>query len=300
MKNQKVYEKITDLITAKLEQGDIPWRKPWSTNGCAQVGDCKSLISHKPYRGINALLTAMSGYSSPYWLTYKQAIELGANVRRGEKATPIIFWNWIEKDKQGKDKDKKDVIPFIKQYSIFNVEQIEGLKIEPKKLGIGVEKKIDFKPIEKAESIVKAYADGPDIRSVEQRAYYAPSADLVNMPKKESFSSVEEYYAVLFHELGHSTGHARRLNRNSLTQVNLFGSHDYSKEELVAEMTAAFLCGVSAISSDSLLDNRAAYIQNWLKVLRNNTKWLVEAAQSAQKAADLIQGIKPEKKGGEK
>lgn len=279
-----VYEIITNRIIERLEKGNIPWAKPWV--GGDQVIPMNG-TTMKPYRGINVLLTSMMGYANPHWMTFKQAQKLGAQVIKGEKGTPLVYWNFVNK-KDDKGEDKK--IPFMKYYTVFNADQIEDLdkKFYPKPV-----KQIIFKKINRCEKIVAKFKKAPKIQHKEQRAYYRPSKDMVNMPASDTFKTREEYYSTLFHELGHSTGHETRLNRKGITDMNLFGSHDYSKEELVAEMTASFLCGVSGIENKTI-DNSASYLQGWLKVLKKDSKLIVGAAQQAQKSADHIQGIKLE------
>jgi len=287
--NSAIYEKITEQIIAKLEAGTIPWQKPW--NGGESP---KNLISKKPYRGINTFILSCSDYQSPYWITYKQAQEKGCQVRKGEKGTTVIFWKFLdnsqknpvgtEKNTVGTEKSSRK-IPLLKYYTVFNVEQCDGLKVVEQK-----EKPIDFHPIRECEKIVHGY-QGPTIQHAEPRAFYRPAEDMVNMPKPATFRSEQEYYSTLFHELAHSTGHISRLGRD--VGVSHFGSRDYSKEELVAEMSAAMLCGITGIEN-STIDNSASYVQSWLKVLRSDKKILVQAAGQAQKACDLITGNKPE------
>jgi antirestriction protein ArdC len=185
-----------------------------------------------------------------------------------------------DKDNPGETKD----IPMIRYYKVFNAEQTEGIDY-PKP------PERDFNPIEEAEKILAGMPNRPAITHGEARAYYRPSEDRVNLPPQGSFTSDEAYYSTLFHELAHATGHASRLDRKEITEVNLFGSHDYSKEELVAEMGSAYLCGASGISPQTI-DNQAAYIHGWLRKLRDDQKFVVLAAAKAQKAADYILNIR--------
>ena len=274
----KIYQQITDKIIAQLEAGTIPWRKPWK----GATSTPKNLISGKAYTGINFFILAMSAYDSPYFLTYKQAKAMGGNVRKGEKGTHVIYYG-IGKDKKEDNKSFR----FLKQYVVFNVNQCENLdhsRIEEAK---DIEP-LEFNPIEKAEAIYNGYIGKPTLQFVENQAYYKPITDVINMPKKESFHSVEEFYCCLFHECVHSSGSEKRLNRPELTDLNAFGSHEYSKEELTAEFGAAYLCAIAGI--DNTLENSSAYIKGWLSKLKNNNDWLVGAASKAQKAADYIQG----------
>lgn len=284
------YQIITDRIIKALEGNRIPWRQPWSTK--AGLNDQQNLITQHQYRGINMFITASSGFDQPYWLTFKQAQEIGANVKRGEKGTPIVYWLRCSKE----DKKTEDVKSFMvpRFYTVFNIAQIEGVDLS--KFLKRPEAKEAWKQVESCERIVGGYENRPEIRHVQQRAFYRMADDHVNMPRRETFKSEQHYYAVLFHELTHSTGHPRRLSRDL---SNVFGSHEYSKEELVAELGAAFLCSAAGIDSPELEEQATAYIQSWIKVLRNDTKLLIQAAAQAQKATDLILNVKHESAGAE-
>ena len=275
----KVYEMITDRLIKEIEKsGKLPWRMPW--NG--QVGAWgahKNLASGKAYTGINAIMTATAGFSSPYWLTLKQANQLGGKVKAGSKGTPIVFVTKTEKETEA---GEKQAFTLMRYYTVFNLDQVEGIAApETEKTAPG------FSPIQACEEVLKATQVRCEIRHAENSAYYSPRLDFINMPKKENFGIPAEYYSTLFHELGHATGHPTRLNRTSLEKVAGFGSHEYSKEELVAEMTAAFLCGHVGIDNHTL-GNSAAYLQSWIKVLKGDSKLLISAASQAQKAADYI------------
>lgn len=271
-----VYEIITQQIIEKLKQGDVPWHRPWT-------GEFpKNLVTKKEYRGINIFLLGCQKYSSPYWLSYKQAQDLGGNVRKGEKSTMVVFWKQVQvKDKEAEITEK--TIPMLRYYRIFNIEQCEN--IDPKKIPMN-DINPDFQPIAACEETVNGMQKRPDIRHRESRAYYRPSEDFVNMPKRETFEKEEFYYSVLFHELGHSTGHSSRLARKDFAE-GCFGSENYSKEELVAEMTAAYLCGYTQIVQKTI-DNSAAYIKSWLRKLQDDPKMVILAAAQAQKATDFI------------
>jgi antirestriction protein ArdC len=172
----------------------------------------------------------------------------------------------------------------LRYYTVFNLEQTTGIET-PMELH-----KQTFQPIERCEALVTSMPQRPTLHHGEPRAYYRPSVDAINMPRPELFDSPEEYYSTLFHELTHSTGHARRLNRPTLTDLCPFGSTNYSKEELVAEMGAAFLCGICGIENRTV-DNSAAYIASWLRVLKHDKQMVILAAAQAQRAADFIQGV---------
>jgi antirestriction protein ArdC len=275
----KVYEIITEKIIEKLERGEVPWHQPWIG------GYPKNLMSKKEYRGINVFLLGCQRYSSPYWVSYKQAQELGGNVRKGQHGTMVVFWKQLNiKDK---DTEEERTIPFLRYYIVFNLDQCEG--IDEKRIP-QTDIRQNFQPIDACEQVVNGMQKRPDIRFEEPRAYYNPRGDFVNMPNKETFHKEEFFYAVLFHELGHSTGHEKRLHRKDQGDWSPFGSQDYSKEELVAEMTAAFLCGTCQIENTTI-DNSAAYIKSWLKKLKDDPKMVVLAAAQAQRASDYILGV---------
>jgi len=276
-----VYQVITDRVIALLQQGTIPWHQPWHTNHQPPA----NLISKKAYRGVNVFLLNSMSYTSPHWLTFKQAQELGGNVRKGEKACPVIFWKWLDVEEDGEIRK----VPMLRYYSVFNVSQCDGLP--PGKIASPEPITREFTPIEDAERIVEAMPQKPEIKLGLSKAFYSPSSDLVGMPNPESFVTGEAYYNVLFHELTHSTGHKNRLARKGVVESNSFGSNEYSREELIAEMGAAFLCGFCGIEQTTI-ENSAAYIQNWLKALRGDEKLVVLAAAQAQKASDFILNVK--------
>ena len=276
--SKKVYERITNAVIEKMEQGTVPWRRPWSGTA-AKLGEHKNALTGKRYRGVNALLTHLSGFDSPKWLTYKQAKEKGGTVKKGEKGTPIVFWHWVEKEKDG----KIEKIPFVRYYTVFNGRQIEGIEDEAEV----PQEEIEFNPIEKAERLFKSFGDAPPVAHKVQKACYNKARDEINLPRKETFQSVEEYYSTLFHELTHSSGHENRLNRKSLIEIKTFGDHAHSKEELVAEMGSAFLCSMAGIEQ-KVLDNQAAYIDGWLTKLKKDEKLFISSAQAAQKAVDYM------------
>lgn len=274
MQNQ-AYDRITDRITALLEQGTVPWQKPWK----AKTGWPRNFVSHKPYRGINVFLLHAMCYESPCWLTFRQATQLGGSIRKGEKACPVVFWKQMKIEDKESGKEKK--IPLLRFYHVFNVAQCDGLKNSPPT----AEEIITAKPAE----IVAGMPQPPVIKHGMARAFYSPHEDSVGMPDRERFNTEDGYYATLFHELVHSTGHEKRLKRATLAENNGFGSNPYCKEELVAEMGAAFLCGHAEIV-ERTIDGSAAYIKGWLEQLRNDKALIVQAAAQAQKAADFILG----------
>jgi antirestriction protein ArdC len=280
----QAYEKITESIVAMLEGGTVPWRKPWTAENVGPT----SLSTGKAYRGINVMILGITGmirgYGSPYWGTYRQIDGRGGQVRKGEKATAVTLWRPVER----KNADGEDVKSFfMTTYNVFSADQADWDGATKPVPVVGERR--EHTPIEDAEAMAKAYlANGPTFSHGGDRAFYSPSHDAVRMPEMGQFHTAEGYYSTLFHELTHSTGHASRLNRDGVTEGHRFGDADYSKEELIAEMGAAFLCSLTGISPDETLANSAAYIKNWLSVLRDDPKMIVQAAGKAQKAADLI------------
>lgn len=282
----KAYETMTDRIIGALEAGVIPWRKEWRTTG-KKAGLPYNLVSGKPYRGVNIFSLFCSGYSSSGWCTYKQAQSLGFQVRKGEKAAPVIFWKFPAKADPAA-LDEKAYFPFARVYSVFNADQLDGMPA-----ALPLDDAPAFDPIQECEGIISAFmvsASHPTLSYGGDSAYYQNSRDHVQMPARESFHSAGGYYSTLFHEFAHSTGHESRLNRADLISKAAFGSEEYSREELTAEFTAAFLCAESGCSNEERFSNSVAYIQGWLKRLKNDKTLAVQAAQRAQKAADFILG----------
>ena len=278
-----VYDVINSRIMEMLEQGQLPpWKKSWN----AQSNYPKNLISGKKYQGVNVFMLACSNFSSPYWMTFKQCQDKGGHVIKGSKSTPVIFWKWLDrKEATEGDNSTNGKIPMLRFYSVFNIEQTEGITPPPAE-----ETHNTFDPITKAEEIITNMPLKPDIRYGGGRAYYSPTLDYVQLSHQHTFDTIEHYYNTLFHELSHATGHANRLARKGVTETSYFGSHEYSKEELVAEMGAAFLCGHAGIENNTL-ENSAAYIGGWLKALKNDKTLLIHAAAQAQKASDFILNI---------
>jgi antirestriction protein ArdC len=273
--HSSVYSIVTEQILKQLESGVAPWHRPWTTH------IPKNLVSGRGYRGINVFLLSSSGYGSPYWLTYKQAAERGGHVRKGEHGTKVIFWKIGTREVEnadGETDERKSIL--LRYYTVFNVEQCEGIaspSVEPA-----------VSAIEECERIVKQMPNPPAMEQ-DGRAWYRPSTDTVGMPSRNAFNTSEEYYSTLFHELTHSTGHTTRVGREGIEKLNTFGSESYSKEELIAEMGAAMLCGVAGIERKTL-SNSASYLKSWIDVLKSDSRMVVSAASQAQKAADYIQG----------
>jgi antirestriction protein ArdC len=283
--SEKVYQIITDRIIESLDKGIIPWKKSWNTTGC-DVMPCNG-VSNRQYNGINFFLLSMSGFSQPYWFTKKQILDSGNRIKYEEfrKSMPVVYWQIVQDKKNPVDlkTGKQNKLFFCRYYEVWNIEQTTM------ELPVSETVEKPFNPIEQCENIANGYK-GPSLGYGGSKAYYSPSSDHVQMPNRESFHSPEHYYATLFHELGHSTGHKSRLGRKEVEHVQPFGTPDYSREELVAEMTSAFLCHFGGIDSPEITENAVAYLQGWKQKLREDIKAVVYAASRAQKAANLIMG----------
>lgn len=281
MATTTVYEIVTEKVLNAMASGSVPWRKPWDSS---TIRPCNAETGRR-YSGGNMFLLSMLPYAVPAFLTMNQIKKAGARIKEGQNKAhfPVFYWNWVEKVD---DKGEKVRFPLLRYFLVWNVEQIEGYTL-PDHLTKPAAR--EHTPIEAAERIVAGFADAPEIVITEtDRAYYVPALDKVNVPKLSQYANPESYYSVLFHELAHSTGHASRLNRKEVTDPIIFGSHDYSLEEMVAELTAAFLCAEAGI--DNTIENSAAYIAAWHKVLSADPKLFWIAAGRAQKAADYILG----------
>ena len=286
---QTPYEKITNRILELLDKGTVPWHRPWM--------GCRNLASGKDYRGINPFVLGCQAFASPFWLTYRQAQERGGNVRKGERACPVVFWKVYKAEEAvergGETTGTREVSRFVlRHYSVFNVEQCEGVEVP------AIEAH-EHEPIQACEETVAGMAKRPDVRNASAGAFYSPGEDFVSLPGLPSFDSPEHYYSTLFHELTHATGHKTRLGRHGEQGYvsHHFGSGDYSREELVAEMGAAFLSGHCGIENGTI-DNSAAYINSWRRKLGDEPRLVILAAAQAQKAADFILGRKYDTEGG--
>jgi antirestriction protein ArdC len=288
-----VYSRITDKIIADLEQGVRPWLRPWNADHAA--GRITRPLRHNgiPYKGINVIMlwsaSMTRSYSAPLWLTFKQAQELGGHVRKGEAGELVVYADRItrtETDAKGEEVER--AIPFLKGYTVFNAEQIDGLpahyhaKAEPPALTL-------HQRIDAADRFFTATQ--ADIRHGGTRAYYAPGSDHVQMPPFETFRNAESYAATLAHELTHWTKHDRRLARDFGRMR--YGDEGYAREELVAELGSAFLCADLGITPDVRPDH-ADYIASWLTVLKGDKRFIFTAAGHAQRAADYLHGLQPQ------
>jgi antirestriction protein ArdC len=287
-----VYTRVTDRIISDLEQGVRTWMKPWSVEHTAGRINKPLRQNGTPYRGMNVLLLwseAMAkGFIAPIWMTYKQAQELGANVRKGEHGSLVVYANTITKTETNeKGEDTEREIPFMKGYTVFNVEQVDGL---PAHYYARPEH-----PLPLSERIGNADRFMTGTAAVIQhggnRAFYAPGRDLVQLPPFEAFRDKESYYATALHELTHWTSHKTRLDRDF--KAKRFGDDGYAREELVAELGAAFLCADLGITPE-IRDDHAAYLGNWLNVLREDKRAIFSAAAHAQRAADYLTGLQPQ------
>ncbi len=282
------YAIVTEKIINLLEQGIVPWRRPWSATGLP-----RNLVSKKPYRGVNLFLLSATKYVSPFWLTMKQANELDGSVRKGEHSQIVVFWKVdqianaeAEGDPENDQADEKSRRRFVlRYYRLFNVEQCELPQAVLDKLPKIETHQQD--PIEAAERIIAGMPNPPEIERAGSKAFYSSITDRITLPPRELFISAEEEIATRLHEYSHATGSGKRLNRKSITEAAPFGSPTYSFEELVAELSAAYLCA-EAVISPAVLENQAAYVQGWLAKLRSDKRMVVIAAAQAQKAADYI------------
>ncbi len=272
-----IYEIITDRIIKQLEQGIIPWSKPWI--GVRDYAYSRS--TGKPYSLLNQLLLDKPGE----YLTFKQCSEAGGRVRKGEKSSIVVFWRIYDKKTTAEDGTVKvEHIPLLKYINVFHIDQCEGVEPKYKQAVLN-----DFDPVAEAEKIVQQYSERTGVKITncrQNKAFYRPSEDAIYTPLKEQFHSPAHYYATLFHEMGHSTGHESRLNR--IAKGATFGSEEYSKEELVAEMTSAVLMNRLNMETEATIDNTAAYIKSWLDVLKKDNRMIVSAASRAEKAVNLI------------
>ncbi|MDK2975224.1 MAG: hypothetical protein PWP08_1595 [Methanofollis sp.] len=270
-----IYEMVRERILTALGRGTVPWRQTW------QGMTPSNILTGRPYRGINRILLA----GSPWWGTYNQIRQMGGYVRRGEKAAGlVIFWSMEESRREVNDQGDEVIIrtqrerPLVRCYKVFHIGQCEGVTMPEGQ---------EVRPIASCEGILRQN----DPRIFPGEPAYAPGRDVILMPPAERFTSAEAYYAAFFHELVHWSGAARRLDRPGVTGAIRFGSERYSREELTAEMGAAFLCGMCGIDTPPVQENAAAYIAGWLRHIRDGTAAdVIRAATDAQRAADFLTG----------
>jgi antirestriction protein ArdC len=290
-----IYEQVTNRIITQLEQGIIPWKSPYFS----KVGFPKNFSTGNTYQGINVFLLGSLRFTSPYFLTFIQAKELGGHVRKGEHGSLVVkYGTYTKEDEQAAAGEDAETRRYLKAYTVFNASQIEGIEFPaPANLPeLSVTQKTD-----RAREIVAAMPNAPAIFEGAAIPCYRPASDSVRMPEKGYFESEEAYYSTLFHELAHSTGHTSRLARKSLLENKGMDAEGdtarkiYAEEELVAEMGASFLSAQAGIVEEGL-SNSAAYLQSWIDALKSKDAkgWIIRAASQAQKAANYILNIKPE------
>lgn len=287
-----VYERITNQIVAELEQGVRPWLKPWNGEHAAGRITRPLRSNGVPYRGINILMlwseAVSKGFAAPIWMTFKQALELNAHVRKGEKGSLVVYASSITRSETDADtgQESERDIPFMKGYTVFNVEQIEGL---PAQYYAPTTPQLD--PVQRIAGAESFFAStGATISHGGNRAFYAPSYDRIQMPPFEAFRDAQSYYATLAHEATHWTRHEKRLNREFGRKR--WGDEGYAMEELVAELGAAFLsCDLDL--TPEVRDDHAAYIASWIKVLKDDKRAIFTAASHAQRAADFLHALQP-------
>ena len=289
---QDVYSRVTDKIIADIEGGNLTWLQPWQAGHKAGPVSRPLRAGGVPYRGVNVLMlwaAAMEkGYACPLWLTYKQAAELGGQVRKGEKGSLVVYANTFTKtgtDEQGAEVETE--IPFMKGYTVFNAEQIDGLPAHFYATLPPLNNEIA-----RLESAERFFASTrATIQHGGARAFYSYDRDIMQMPELQAFRDAESYYATLAHEATHWTRHPSRLDRD--LGRKRFADAGYAMEELVAEIGAAFLCADLGITPETR-DDHAAYIVSWLQVLKNDKRAIFTAASHAQKAADYLHSLQPQ------
>ncbi len=271
-----LYQEVTNRIMEQLENGLIPWQKPWIS-----VGNAISHATGKPYSLLNQMLLGRHGE----YVTFKQCQQEGGKVRKGEKSQMVVFWKWNETEDE--ETGEKKEVPFLRYFTVFYIDQCEGLKARYTQELPEPSADAD----ETAEAIIAGYIQRSGVRLHHQegdRAFYQPLTDSITLPLRTQFRETAEYYSTAFHEMTHSTGHTSRLNR--LDKTAFFGSEAYSKEELIAEIGAATLVNHAGLETTDSFRNNAAYIQNWLGVLQNDKRFIVSAAGKAEKAVNMILG----------
>ena len=279
--SKSVYEMVTERIIEQLEQGIIPWQRPWHG---LQSG-AYNRISNKPYSLLNQMLLKYDGE----YASFKQWTDIGGKIKKGAKSEMVVFWKiqQIEETKEDGTKEIKQ-IPLLRYYNVFHISQVDG--VEPKET---VQLHI-LEPIAEAERIKQEYIEREHIlisEIITNKAFYSPSADYIQVPCKEQYVAIEEFYSTLFHEMVHSTGHKTRLDRLETGSKAHFGSESYSKEELTAEIGSASILNMLGIETPKTFRNSSAYIQSWLKVLRNDCKFIVSASGKAEKAVKYILNV---------
>lgn len=328
----ETHQKIADRILDMLEQGTVPWHKPWATAGRPMIPQI-SKQSGNAYTGSNQILLQMfqafAGFETDEWATFKQIKAMGGSVRKGEKGCPLVFFSkqvklfkgerparlnkWYRSledflqtaKERGYNPDRMlnekgqvlyrvsgaeyKVTMILKDFTVFNLSQQDGVEYRIRPEAPAPEARNTSARIPEAEDIVTRWSDCPTITHGGNSAYYRPSTDSINVPAFEDFDGADEYYSTLYHEMSHSTGHQSRLSREGVTNHSGFGSHSYGIEELIAEFSASYLCGVAGI--EKTIDNSASYIDSWIKTIKAQPEMVLDACFSAGKSANMILGI---------
>lgn len=285
-----VYTRVTNHIVSQLERGVRPWFKPWSAENAAGRITRPLRANGKPYSGINILTLWASAeeqaFSCPFWLTFKQAQDLGGHVKKSERGSPVVYASTFTKTEMQSDGEESDrEIPFLREYTVFNAEQCEGLP----DYFYQMSQALKTKPVARIEQAERFFANTKaDIRAGGNRAYYSNDGDYIQMPPFDAFRDAESHASTLAHELAHWTKHDTRLNREFGRKR--WGDEGYAIEELVAELASAFLCADLNITPE-VRDDHAAYIGHWLKVLRDDKRAVFSAASHASKAVDYLHGL---------
>lgn len=297
MSQNNVYQMVTDRIVAQLEQGLVPWHKPWTGVGL-EDGGAVNYVSRKPYSMLNQMLLGREGE----YLTFKQIKERGGSIKKGAKAGVVVFFTTTTYTKREEVKEdgstetvnvvKEHLMPVLKYYNVFHIDDCEGIE---SKIKVEEDAGPKISPIESAEKVLNGYVEREKELQFRNniptdRAYYSPTLDLISVPMLSQYEIAEEYYSTTFHEAVHSTMPESRCNRKSEQKLAAFGSEDYSREELVAEIGSAMLCNNVGIDCEKAFKNSVAYIQGWLKKLKNDNRMIVWAASRAEKAAKYILG----------
>ncbi len=273
-----VYKMVTERIIEQLEQGYIPWKKPWLTFNQGAF----NRVSKKPYSILNQMLLGREGE----YATFKQWQKLGGKIKKGAKSDVVVFWKMVDMSTSEDGVVSVKQIPFLRYYNVFHISEVEGVEpLETK------QKLFDTEPIEEAEKLFREYTERENIKvilSKQNRAFYSPSNDSITLPLIEQFERAEEFYSTAFHEATHSTLKASRCDREEENKNSYFGNEDYTKEELVAEIGSSAIINALGLETEGTFKNNSAYIQGWLKVLKNDKKFIVSASSKAEKAVKYI------------
>lgn len=285
-----VYTMVTERILDLLDRGTVPWKQGWKP-----ADQPRNAVTGRPYRGSNlfglACIQVFNGYSSPFWLTFKQAKQLGGSVKKGERSTVIVFWKVVDKRSDSVEDEKRKRYLVARYYRVFNLAQTEGVELPKGRLKEVEGYQHDPSAAHtEAHKVFRNYVDREGVKLEVAEPAYNPRTDAIRLPLVERFVSLGDYFSAAFHEATHSTGHESRLNRPGIASYDYFGSHKYSDEELVAEFGSTLLTSVLGVATDETVECSAAYIDEWRKRLSDDPKLAIHAAQRAQVAADFILG----------